>query len=896
MGMQKEKRADPDALLDSMKRNERGRLTVFLGAAAGVGKTYAMLEAARERMAEGADVVAGWIETHGRQDTEALVAGLEILPPRLIEYRSRQFAEMDLDALLRRKPQIALVDELAHTNIEGSRHPKRYQDVEELLSAGIDVYTAVNIQHLESANDIVARITGVLMRETVPDAVLKHAEIQLIDIPTEELLLRLKEGKVYVPEQAAEAVKKFFRPGNINALREMSLRYTAQQIDQQLHTYMKAHAIDGPWPAGETLMVCISSSPFAEQLIRVAHRMAMRLKAEWMVVHVETPDFASQSMLCREQLFDSLRLAEELGAEIITTSGMDIAHELLQIARSRNVTQVVIGKPLRSRLLDILGGSVVDQVIRSGEGFSVHVIPGRSARELDDEGIYKEKPKPRILPYFKMLSTIVLITILLHPVADQLGLVNIAMIYLLPILFSAVRWERKVALLGAVTSALFFDFFFIPPRLSMAVSDIRYLLSFGIFILVAWVTGTMAARLRMQIENAHQRENMTGALYSLSKELGTAYGIDEVLKTVIKKSAVVSGGEAIILLPDSSGKLERRASKESFPLDCFTENEMAVASWAMQHLIVTGKGTDTLPGAELVYFPLATEEKAVGVLGIRPVNEEKSFSIETKRYIEALVNLTAMAINRIQLSEKSHEVQLAADSERVRTALFNSISHDLRTPLTSILGSVSGLLEEEQLYDPESHRVMLENIQQGALRMQHLINNLLDMARLNSGFLQLNKQFCDIQDIIGVAVKRVEYLNSKFFDINIEPDLPLMEADFVLIEQVIVNLLDNAVKYSGINPDISITAGLRRNKMEVAVADRGPGIASENRTSIFNDFYRLQNTANISGTGLGLAICKSIVEAHAGEIEVLDNPDGGTIVRFRIPLGEIRLQGSALKG
>ncbi len=884
----KEKRADPDALLESMKRNERGCLTVFLGAAAGVGKTYAMLEAARERMGEGTDVVAGWVETHGRKETEALIAGLEILPPRLMDYRGKQFAEMDLDALLKRKPEIALVDELAHSNIEGSRHPKRCQDVEELLAAGIDVYTALNIQHLESMNDIVARITGVSVRETVSDTILKHAEIQLIDIPTEELLQRLQEGKVYVPEQATEAIRKFFRPGNINALREMSLRYTAQQIDQQMQTYMKAHAIEGPWPAGERVMVCISSSPFATQLIRVAHRMSMRLKAELLVVYVETPGIASHSILSRERLFTNLRLAEELGAEIISTSGTDITAELLQIARSRNVTQVVIGKPLRPRLLDLLRGSVVDQVIRSSEGFSVHVIPGHPSGEMDSPVWHPEKPRLSPWPYFKMLFIILVITVLLHPLVNKLGLVNVAMIYLLPVLYCAVRWERKVALLGAVASALFFDFFFIPPRHSMSVSDIRYFLSFAIFLLVAWIISTMAARLRRQIENAHQRESMVGALYSLSREIGTSYGIDEVLLTVIKKVAAVSGGEAIILLPDSNGNLELRASSDYFKQDNLTENEMAVAAWAFEHLQLAGKGTDTLGGADLVYMPLTTEAGATGVLGIRPEDGAKTLVREKKRYVEALANLTAVAINRIQLAERAREVQLASDSERLRTALFNSISHDLRTPLTSILGSVSGLIEEEQLYDAKSRRAMLENIQQGALRMHHLVSNLLDMARLNSGFLQLNQQFCDIQDIIGVAVRRVEHPESESFNIDIEPGLPLLEVDFVLIEQVIVNLLDNAVKYSGTIRDISVIARRRGSAIEVAVTDRGPGIAPENREKIFNSFYRLQNTNNISGTGLGLAICKSIIEAHAGEIEAVDNLGGGTIVRFTIPLGEIK--------
>ncbi|MDD2373041.1 MAG: DUF4118 domain-containing protein, partial [Syntrophomonadaceae bacterium] len=527
-----DKRADPDALLASMKPKGRGRLTVFLGAAAGVGKTYAMLEAARERINEGADVVIGWVETHGRKETEALLKGLKILPPRPMDYRDKHFQELDLDALLARRPDIVLIDELAHTNIPGSRHIKRYQDVEEVLAAGIDVYTTVNIQHLESINDIVARITGISVHETVPDTALKQAEIQLIDIPTEDLLQRLHEGKVYVPDQVAEAVKKFFRAGNINALREMSLRYTAQIVDSQMQTYMRAHAIEGPWPAGERVMVCISTSPFATKLIRVAHRMATGLKAELLVVYVETPE-AGSSGTVRDRLFANLRLAEELGGEIISTSGTDIAAELLQIARSRNVTQVVIGKPLRSRFLELLRGSVVDKVIRHSEGFSIHVIPGQAIQDADSSSWLQEKTRKSLsfLPYLKVILMIGLITVVIRPFIEQLGLVNVAMIYLLPVLYSAVKSQRRVALTAVVGATLALDFFYIPPQLSLSVADLRYLLSFFIFGLVAWLTSSMASRLRKQIDHAHQREAMMGALYSLSRGIGASDGMEEVMKT-----------------------------------------------------------------------------------------------------------------------------------------------------------------------------------------------------------------------------------------------------------------------------------------------------------------------------------------------------------------------------
>lgn len=882
-----DKRADPDALLASIKPEGQGRLTVFLGAAAGVGKTYAMLEAARERIDEGADVIIGWVETHGRKETEALLKGLEILPPRPVDYRGKLLQELDLDALLARKPSIVLIDELAHTNIPGSRHIKRYQDVEEVLAAGIDVYTTVNIQHLESMNDIVARITGISVRETVPDTVLKQAEIQLIDIPTEELLQRLHEGKVYVPVQVAEAVKKFFRAGNINALREMSLRYTAQMVDSQMQTYMRAHAIEGPWPAGERVMVCISSSPFATQLIRIAHRMATRLKAELLVVYVEIPE-AGSSGAVRDRLFANLRLAEELGGEIISTSGTDIAAELLHIARARNVTQVVIGKPLRPRFLELLRGSVVDRVIRHSEGFSIHVIPGQVIQDVNSNNWLPEKTRKSLgfLPYLKVILIIGLITVIVRPFIEQLGLVNVAMIYLLPVLYSAVKYRNRVALTAAVCATLALDFFCIPPHLSLSVADLRYLLSFFIFVLVAWITSNMASRLRQQVDHAHQREAMMGALYSLSREIGTSDGMEEVIKTAIKKITEVTGGEVIILLP-ADDKLEVRAGSGGIlPDDKLSDSERVVAGWVLEHGKMAGKGTDTLTGADLLYLPLCTEDGTIGVLGFSYEEGESNWLREKRRFIDALASLTAAAINRVQLAEKSRQVQVAADSERLRTALFNSLSHDLRTPLTSILGAATGLLEEEQIYDRDSRRALLDNIHQGALRMNRLVNNLLDMARLESGFLKLNKEHCDIQDIIGVAVQRVESLNNRNCTIEIESNLPMVEVDFVLIEQVLVNLLDNAVKYSGEHLEITVRARRREKRVEVAVADRGPGIPAADREKIFSSFYRLQNSGNVKGTGLGLAICKSIIETHEGNIEALDNPGGGAIIRFSLAITE----------
>lgn len=885
----KEKRADPDALLASLKNEGRGKLTVFLGAAAGVGKTYAMLEVARERLAEGVDVVAGWAETHGRKETEALLEGLPSLPPSRLAYRGKEFAEMDLDALLTRRPELALVDELAHTNIPGSRHARRYQDVEELLAAGINVYTTLNIQHLETLNDIVAQITGVTVRETVPDRILEAAsQIQLVDIPPEELIQRLKDGKVYIPGQAEEALRKFFRPGNINALRELALRYTAKRVDRQVENYMRLHGIAGPWPTGERVLVCVSQSPFSSQLIRIARRMAEGLQAEWLAVYVETPRRFPASEAEKDRLNKNLRLARELGAETISLTGSDVAEELLELARKRNVSQIIIGKPLHSRLWEWMHGSVVDKVIRQSQGISVHVIPGKPTDNQEKQTAGPARQPFLLTPYIWAFLMMVLVTVLAGLLEPYLGLVNIAMVYLLPVLFSAVKWGTGPAVIAAVVGLLTFDFYFVPPTLTFTVGDLRYLISFAIFLLVALLTGTLATRLRQQVISSRQRETRTAALYALSREIAAVAELHPVLESVVRKVAETAEGKIFLLLPDKSGKLELQASSVSQGESFLDDNEWAVAIWVFEHSEMAGRGTDTLGGAVGLYIPLRTEQGVQGVLGVWLNNPERYLQPEQQRLLEAFADLVAVAVTRIQLAEQARAAHLLAESERLRTALFNSLSHDLRTPLASIIGAVTGLLEEDNVYTPAARRDLLQTIKQGATRMNRFVNNLLDMARLESGMLQLNKEWCDMQDIIGVAISRLgEPLRSRPVKIEIQPDLPLLQADYLLVEQVLVNLLDNALKFSETGSEIVISAAHRSEKqVEVAVADRGLQIPAEDLERVFDKFYRLHSPRQVSGTGLGLAICRSIIEAHGGQIWASDNPAGGVIISFILPLGE----------
>jgi two-component system sensor histidine kinase KdpD len=878
-----EKRADPDAILAGIKEEGRGTLTVFLGAAAGVGKTYAMLETARERLEDGLNVLAGWVETHGRADTEALMAGLPVAPPHHLEYHGRSFAEMDLDALLARKPQIVLVDELAHTNIPGSRHAKRYQDAEELLAAGIDVYTTLNIQHLESLNDAVAQITGIKVRETVPDKILEQAEIQLVDVPPEELIQRFKDGKVYVPDKAAEALRKFFRPGNINALREMALRHTAKRVDHQMETYMRAHAIEGPWSAGEKVMVCISPSPFAARLIRYGRRMAANMQAEWFAVYVDTSRHMPVGEDEHNLLEKNIQLAEGLGAETVTIAGDSVADELLGFVKKHNITQIIIGKPLRPLFREWLHGSLVDYILKRSEGISVHVISGKSQPNSTPQAQTAGRESFQILPYTAIVLMIALLTVLAMPVRSYLGQVNIAMLYLVPVLFSAVVWGRYFSVVAAILGIISFDFFFIPPTFTFTVFDLRYLFSFAIFLLVALMTGTLSARLRQHIIYARQREARMVALYALSREISATNELEKALEQVAKKVYESVESQVVILLPGADNKLVVRAKSDAEQKILVDENEKAVALWVYEHGQTAGRGTDTLVGADCTYVPMRTEQGILGVLGVRP-RDSRHLSPEQRRLLEAFASLGAVAVNRIQLVEQAKETHLLAESERLHAALFNSISHELRTPLTSIIGAVTGLLDEDDLYDSVSRRDLLQTIKQGALRMHRLVNNLLDMTRVESGYLQLSKEWCDVQDMIGVAASQVEALRSRPLKIEAAPDLPLVQADFVLIEQVLVNLLDNAAKYSGPDSEISVKALHNREEVAISVTDHGPGIPEEDRELVFDKFYRLRASRQIGGTGLGLTICKAIVDAHGGRIWVSGNPGGGALVTFTLPL------------
>ena len=685
-------RPGPDELLAQSRSDEqqpaRGKLKIFLGYAAGVGKTYAMLEAAHQRLAEGVDVVVADVETHGRPETDALLQGLVSIPRRQIEYRGMALAEMDVDAVLARKPQLALVDELAHSNAPGSRHSKRYLDVEELLDAGINVYTTLNIQHLESLNDVVAQITGIVVREKIPDDIISQADdIELADLPPQELLGRLKEGKVYIPDQAARAMERFFRLGNLTALREMAMRRAAVRVNDQMRNYMRTRAIPGPWPAAERLLVCISPSDFGERLVHAAKRLADDQNAEWFAVYVETAGHARLTQAERDRVARNLQLAEELGARAISLPGSSVAEATLAYAHRHNITQIIAGKPLRPRWAELLRGSVVDQIIRGSGNIDVHIITN-VAPLVKPERVPSAEQGPGRRNYLLALGLVAAVSVLSELVGRVVTPVNLVMLYLAVVVVAAMYLGRGPAVMTALLSVFVFDFFFVPPRLTFVVADTQYLLTFAGLLVVGLVISTLTSRARDQAESAQRRETQAVALYEFSRDLAVARELDAILGTIATHVSETFSREAAVLLPREDDTLEVSAVSHAFHLD---ENELAVAQWVFSHDQPAGRGTNTLPAAKVRYLPLRTPRGVVGVLGVAPTDPSARLAPEQRRLMEVFASQAALAIERSQLAEHARQVQLLQATERLQSALLNSISHDLRTPLVTITGAFSNL-------------------------------------------------------------------------------------------------------------------------------------------------------------------------------------------------------------
>lgn len=840
-----------------------------------------MLQAAHEEMAKGRRVLVAYVETHGRVETEALTHDLPKVPRKRIPYRGVTLEEMDLDAVLAQRPDLALVDELAHTNAPESRHTRRYQDVEEILEGGIDVFTTLNIQHIESVNDIVAQITGVSVRETVPDKIIETAdETGLVDLPPDELIERLRQGKVYVPDQASRAIEKFFRPGNLTALRELALRYLAGTVDHQMRSYMGAHAIAGPWPARERVLICIDADPLGERLVRTGRRLAAGLDADWVVLHVETGEALSEE--AQDRIGRTLRLAEELGAMTVTIPG-SAAETIIEYARAQNVTQILVGVSHHPRWVQLIHGSVVERIIHASGAMDVHVISGPAEPQVAPPSGPSEPSRPASpWPYLYSAWVVAIVTLLTALLRDFLGPTNLPMPYLLAVVAIALQRGRGPATLAALLGVVAFDFFFVPPYYSFKVSNTQYLLTFAALLVVGLVVGTLASRTRAQARAARRREIYTSALALLSGELAAAKDVDGIMEAIARHIGATFTRRVAIFLPGPEGDLQVRFVTPDLVLD---ENERAVATWVYRHGQPAGYGTDTLPASPVRCIPLKTADQIVGVLAVQPMGEHAPLTPEQRRLLEAFASQGALALERARLVEEARRGEITRETERLQTALLNSISHDLRTPLASITGALSSLVEAPVPIEGATQRELLETAKDEADRLNRLVGNLLDMNRLEGGALKLRVEPGDVEDLVGSALSELtDATLHRDIHVAIPPDLPLIPMDFALMAQAVANLLDNAVKYSPPDAPIEVRAHRVDDEIRIRVEDRGVGIPPDDLSRIFDKFYRIRHNDGVGGVGLGLAISKGIVEAHGGRIWAENRPGGGTVVVLALPV------------
>lgn len=883
--MTMDKRPSPEEFLARARAEEerlhRARLKIFFGACAGVGKTYSMLVEAHERKRAGVDVVVGLVETHRRRETEALLEGLEVLPRRTVEYRGTRLEEFDLDAALARKPGLLLLDELAHTNAPGSRHRKRWQDVEELLAAGIHVHSTLNVQHVESLVDVVADITGVIIRESVPDSILERAdEIELIDLPPDDLLQRLHEGKVYVPEQAEWARENFFKKPTLIALRELALRQTAQRVDAQMEYYRRSEGIAKPWAVGERMLVCVGDPAHGVRLIRAVRRLAGALRADWLVVHVETPGQFLESRADRDYLIGILDFAFELGAETRVLTGLRVRDEVLAFARTRNVTRVVIGQSRRPWWSQVLRPSLAQELVQSD--MDVWIIRG------DDEPdhVGREAPRRRPLEWRGYPGTVLIValcTLVAWAMFRTFDLSNLAMIYLVGVVVAAMAFGRGPAIAASVLGVAAFDFFFVTPHFTFAVSDGQYLVTFGVMLLVAVVIGTLTSRLREQLALARKEQQSTAAQYRLSHELAARGTLREILGSAVDRIGEILEAKVAILTPDENGRLGVAAGDGG--LFGGGEHERAVAQWAYENAKSAGLGTSTLSGARALHLPLTGAGRTLGILAIQPHRPSLLRDPETLRFIEALANQTAVAVERSSLADSAAQARAEAETERARSALLSAVSHDLRTPLAAITGAATSLLDGTATLPAGTRRELAGTIADEVNRLNRLIGDLLEMTRLESGALRVRKEWHSLEEVVGAALGGLEsQIGDRPVVVRIAPDLPLVPLDDVLFGQVVRNLVENSTRYADGHQPIEIEGRIEDRQLRFTVADRGPGLRPGEEQRAFEKFYRGQAATDRYGVGLGLAICKGIVEAHGGRIEGANRPGGGAEFRVWLPL------------
>ncbi len=890
--MNNDGRPDPDTLLEKVQRDEaqaaRGKLKIFFGACPGVGKTYAMLSAARILREQAREVVVGLVETHGRSETARLLEGLEYLPPKRVSYQGRELAEFDLDAALARKPALILVDELAHSNVAGSRHPKRWQDVEELLAAGIDVYTTVNVQHLESLNDIIGGITGVMVRETLPDRVFEQAdEVTLVDLPADELLQRMKEGKVYLPQQAERAIRNFFRKGNLIALRELALRRTADRVDAQMREYRADQSISQVWQAKERLMVCVGPGDDSSRLVRSAARLAASLHADWLAVYVETPKLLRLSEARRDKVLRTLRLAQELGAETTSLPGSELVPTLLAYAQERNVSKLVVGKSSRSMLARLLRPSPADQ-LASQVDMDVYIVghePEQSAHDALTPApglVLKTPPREKRTGYFWAAAACAATTLAAAGLVNVFDLANVIMLYLLVVVLISMRFGRGPGIFASLLSVGVFDFFFVDPRLSFTVADTQYLFTFVLMLVVALVISNLTASLHYQARIARYRERRAESLFEAGKVLSSALTAGQIIKDGSVRLAGVFQSQVAILLPDSHDRI-RQPVEGDHGDSLLADPDLGVAQWAYDHQEPAGLGTHTLPANPVLYQPLRAPMCTRGVLAIRPSDPRLIFQPEQQRLLETFASQIALALERVHYVEVAQDALVNMEAERLRNSLLSAISHDLRTPLTGLLGLSAALVARPQ---DAANKELAPAIHEQALRINALVINLLDMARLQAGGVTLNKHWQPIEEVIGSALRAsTELLAKHRVATRLARDLPLVALDAMMIERVLCNLLDNAVKYTPPDTLITLSAAIRGDSLEVSVSDEGPGLPEGMEERIFEKFTRGERESSSPGVGLGLAICRAIIHAHGGRIRAENRAEGGARFSFSLPLG-----------
>lgn len=883
-------RPDPDTLLHRVQQEEarasRGKLKIFFGACAGVGKTFAMLSAAQTAQAQGVPLLVGLVETHGRSETEAKAEGLPRLPLKSITYRGKALPEFDLDAALAfgmaHPGALILLDELAHSNVAGSRHLKRWQDVEELLGAGIDVWSTMNVQHLESLNDIVSGITGIRVWETVPDRLFDEAdEVVVVDLPPDELLGRLRAGKVYLAEQAERAAGSFFRKGNLLALRELALRRTADRVDEEMQAYRRHSAVQSVWPNREALLACVGPGPSGNKVVRICARLAAQLGVQWHAVHVETPDGLHQTEATRRNTQRVLKLAEQLNGQVVTLSAPDAAQALVRYAREHNLSRLVMGRqerrwPWQRALAERIAAMADDLDV-----MQVSLPLASQARQERTQGI-GSNPSWNWQGYAAAIASCALTALVSTPLLSVLELSNIVMIFLLAVVGVALRYGRGPAVAAAFIGVGLFDFFFVNPRFSFAVSDVQYLVTFVVMLLVALVIGQLTAGLKVQAEAATQREHRVRGLYDMSRDLSSALLPEQVAQIGERFLKVEFDARSTLLVADDAGHLQS-VHAGTAPTD------MAVAQWAFDKSEAAGHGTDTLPASACLVLPLRAPMRTRGVLIVEPTGQ-RAWSVEQRRVLETCASLLAISLERIHYIEVAQASTVQIESERLRNSLLSAISHDLRTPLAALVG-LADTLDMGQPGHTQQQQEIAQAIRQSARRMSALVNNLLDMARLEAGAVQLNRQWQPLEEVLGSALAASQpALGQRPIAVHIDENLPLLHVDAVLMERVLVNLLENAAKYTPPDTGIEISARADNGEAIITMDDHGPGLPSGREEAIFQKFERGSKESATPGVGLGLAICRAIVLAHGGRIEGQNRDPGGEHggARFiiHLPLGQ----------